>query len=90
MNIKKEEIDLIVGATTAYNYRKKNPTSSEEDVIAHIISFSKESKQEGSQLIFIMGASFALKILETDRNSSEKEIADSLMKRRAEILSKKD
>jgi hypothetical protein len=90
MDMTKRGIDMIAGANAALVYKKANPISSEEEVMSHVISFSKNKQFKNSQIEIIAGASHALKIVARNHSLSDKAVLSQIMDELSTLMPKEE
>lgn len=80
MDVTKRGIDMIAGANAALVYKKTNPHASEEEVMSHVMAFSKNKQFKNSQMEIVVGASHAMKMIARDPRISDRVVIDQIMR----------
>jgi hypothetical protein len=90
MDITKRGIDMVAGANAALVYRKAHPLASEEEVMSHVMSFSKNKQFKNSQMEIVVGASYAMKLLARNPQVSDRVVIDQIMREMTTLLPVKE
>lgn len=80
MDVTKRGIDMIAGANAALVYKRTHSHSSDEEVMRHVMSLSKNKQFKNSQMEIVVGASHAMKMLARDSSISDRAVIDQIMR----------
>ena len=86
MDTTERGIDVIAGANAALVYKKENPRASDEEVMNHIMSFSKKKRFKKSQVEIVVGASNALKLLARNPTLTDRQVINKIMREMSTIM----
>lgn len=90
MDMTKRGIDIIAGANAALVYKRAHPLASEEEVMSHVISFSKNKQFKNSQMEIVVGASHALKLTARNPSISDKAVLSQIMNELSTLMPKEE
>ena len=90
MDITKRGIDMIAGANAALVYKKAHPHSSDEEVMSHVMAFSKNKQFKNSQMEIVVGASHAMKMIARDSQISDRVVLDQIMRELTTLMPARD
>ncbi len=83
--IKDEKIAMIVGASSAYSYKKKNPYAENERIMRHVMMDIKAGRDV--KIVGIAAANFVINYLNRNPKATEKEVMQNLANETGKILS---
>ena len=90
MDITKRGIDMIAGANAALVYKRIHPHASDEEVMSHVMSFSKNKQFKNSQMEIVVGASHAMKMIARDPKVSDRVVIDQIMRELTTLMPARD
>jgi hypothetical protein len=90
MDVTKRGIDMIAGANAALVYKKMHPHASEEEVMSHVLAFSKNKQFKNSQMEIVVGASYAMKMIARDSKISDRVVIDQIMRELTTLMPAKE
>ncbi len=85
--MKEEGAELVPAITEAFRYKKRNPLASEDEVLKHILKFSKSEKKKEVKMGMISAASKTIKLMEKSPRLNEKEAIKGVVKEIPAIIS---
>lgn len=80
-----EGAELVPAITEAFRYKKKNPMAREDEVLKHILKFSKMEKKN-VKIGMVSAASKTVKLIEKNPRLNEKEVIREIMREIPSIL----
>lgn len=89
MDITKRGINMIAGANEALVYKRMHSHASDEEVMSHVMSFSKNKQFKNSQMEIIVGASHAMKMMARDPHISDRVVIDQIMRELTTLMPEK-
>jgi len=90
MDITKRGIDMIAGANAALVYKRAHSHASDEEVMSHVITLSKNKQFKNSQMEIVVGASHAMKMLARDSKISDRVVIDQIMRELTTLMPARD
>jgi hypothetical protein len=90
MDTIKKGIDIVAGANAALVYKKTHPLASEEEIMNHVISFSKNKQFKKSQMEIVVGASHAIKLTARNPRMSDRQVINQIMREMTTIRSSRE
>lgn len=82
-----EGAELVPAITEAFRYKKKNPMAGEDEVLKHILKFSKMEKRKNVKMGMVSAASKTVKLIEKNPRLNEKEVIREVVKEIPNIVS---
>lgn len=78
--------ELIPAITEAFKYKKKNPLATEDEVLKHILKFSKQEKKN-VKIGMVSTASKTIQFIDKNPHANEKEVIREIVKEIPNIVS---
>lgn len=82
----KEGVKLVPAITEAFRYKKKNPFAGEDEVLKHILKFSKQERKN-VKIGMVSAASKTVQLIDKNPHLNEKEVIREIVKEIPNIIS---
>lgn len=79
-----EKIAMIVGASSALSYRRKNPSADSEEILKYVIKTIEVNKK--AKVFGVAAANFVMKYISQNSQATEREVMQNLTNEIPKIL----